>query len=84
MSSNTNYDFFRQMNGSQFPEPLEVSTYNVHQNGQNSINVNLPPKNSVIKNGVRDQNGYRRGASTGSSSSPLSTASSSGSTVISR
>ena len=72
------------MNGSQFPEPLEVSTYNVHQNGHNAINGNLPNKNTVIKSGARDQNGYRRGTSTGSSSSPLSTASSSGSTVISR
>ena len=76
--------YFRQMNGRQFPEPLEISAYNAHPTGDNSRNGYIANKQPVIKNGVRDQNGYRPGMSTGSSSSPLSTASSSGSTVISR
>jgi len=65
----------------------EVSSYNVYGNGQLTMNQATANKQTVIKNGHSDQNGYRRGmssGSTGSSSSPLSTASSSGSTVISR
>ena len=61
-----------------------MSSYNVHQNEQSHIHENFSNKHTVIKNGTRDQNGYRRGMPSDSSSSPLSTASSSGSTVISR
>ena len=62
----------------------EVLTYNVHGNGNLSRNQLTANKQTVISNGIPQQNGYKRGMSSGSSSSPLSTASSSGSTVISR
>ena len=72
---------------SEFPAipQSEILSYNVNGIVQTKTNQLSSNNHSVIKSRAAEQNGYKRGTSSGgSSSSPLSTASSSGSTVISR
>ena len=76
--------YFRPINDISTHLHSETTHHNNYENGHHNINQLNAKKHTVIKNGGLDQNGYRRGMSSGSSSSPLSTASSSGSTVISR